>query len=84
MKKKWWKILCIMLLALMMVACGADDEDDNRSSKKKDSESKKSKKVTELEAPSGLSGVQWKVLRIMRWTTAEVIMFPPQDCCFSG
>lgn len=55
MKKKWWKILCIMLLALMMVACGSDDEDDNRSSKKKNSESKKSEKVTELEAPSGLS-----------------------------
>lgn len=55
MKKKWWRILCIMLLAFMVVACGSADEEDDRSSKKKDSESNKSKKVTELEAPSGLS-----------------------------
>lgn len=53
--KKWWRILCIMLLAFMVVACGSADEEDDRSSKKKDSESKKSKKVTELETPSGLS-----------------------------
>ncbi len=55
MMKKWWKILCIMLLAFTLVACGGSDEDDTRSSKKKDSESKKSKNVTELEVPSGLS-----------------------------